>query len=176
MNRTIQIHVKERILIVPDSSRRISYSIAHEPDPVVTGIGLNLGYRGASIRPSLDGRLHSHRVTGLIEYEIGRPAANRKLLIGEIVKHVALVRMGLAPGVLMRGDVGGFSIITGAWVLSWDQIRHVSQDSMRHTVVAMANVVVGSGFAVFIGSARKIPGKRIDPRARTDAVLIAIQA
>lgn len=157
LNRTIQVHVKESILIVPDSSRRISYLIAHEPNPIITVIGLNLGYSCARICPSLNSRLHSHRVTGRRKYEIGRATAGRKLLIGEIVKHVALIRVRLAPGVLMGSDVGGFAIIGRPRVLGWDQVSHINQDPVRHTIVIVA--------AVIVGVRRKGSGERIDPGA-----------
>lgn len=167
LNPPIQVHVKDGVFIMPDPGIRSRYFVADEEDPIVTRIGLDLGYRGASIRPSLDGRLHSHGVTGLVKYEIGRPAADRKLLIGKIVKHVALVRMRLAPGVFRRGNVGGLAIISRAWVLRWDQVSHVCQDSVRYAVVVMPAVVV----RVRWERARE----RIDPRARPDLVLIAVQ-
>ena len=59
LNGAIQVHVKKRILIVPDSSGGIGYFITHEPDAIDTRIGLDLVYCRAC--PSHDGRLHSHR-------------------------------------------------------------------------------------------------------------------
>ena len=140
----IQVHVKDGILIVPHPIRRACYLIADKEDSIVTRIGFNLRYRGASICPSLDSRLHSHRVTSLVKGEIGRTAGNRKLLIRVIVKHVALVRMCLAPGVFVRADVGGFAIIARAWVLRWDEISHVNQDPVRNPIVVVGTVFVGS--------------------------------
>ena len=155
LNGAIEIHVKNDILIVEPATVR--YLITDEEFPIVARIGLDFCNCRTCISPGLDGRLHSHGVTGLVKYEIGRPATDHKLLIGEIVKHVALVWMRLAPGVLMRGDVGGFAIVRSARILSRDQIRHVSQDSVRHTVVVMAAVIVRIRW--------ERSSERIDPRA-----------
>lgn len=168
LNGAIQVHVKDGIFIVPDSSGGPCHLITDEENAIVTRIGLDPGYCCTRIRPSLDSSLHSHGVTGLVEYEIGRPATDCKLLIGEIVKHVAFSRVRLAPGVLMRGDVGCFAIIRSARILSWNQVSHVSQDPMRHTIVVVA--------AVIIGVRGERAGEGIDPRARADAILVAIQA
>jgi len=56
LNRTIEIHVIQRVLVVPDSRSRVRHLIAHKPDAIVTRIRLNLIYCGT--RPSHDGRLH----------------------------------------------------------------------------------------------------------------------
>ena len=80
--------------------------------PSLPGSGSELVHRG--VRPSLDGRLHSHRVSRRRKGESVRTAANRKRTIGEIVEHVALVGMRLAPGEFMRGNVRGFAKILNA--------------------------------------------------------------
>ena len=153
---------------MPDSSRRISYPIAHEPNPVVTRIGFNLGYRGASIRPSLDGRLHLHGVTGLVKCESGRPAADRKLLIGDIVIHVALVRMRLAPGVFSRRDVVRFGKVGRAGILCWNQVARCDCHSMRSTGVIVARMIV------WVGVRWKNACERVHPGAGADEVLVII--
>ena len=76
LNRAVEVHVKERILIVPDSRRRVSYLVAHEPHPVVTRIGLDLVDCCAGSCPGLDSRLHSHRATGWRKAEIRRAAGD----------------------------------------------------------------------------------------------------
>lgn len=168
LNGAIQVHVKDGIFIVPDSVIRPCHLVTDKENTIVARIGLDLGYCSTRIRPSLDSSLHSHGVTSLVKCEIGRPATDRKLLIGEIVKHVAFSRVRLAPGVLMRGDVGCFGIIRSARILSWNQVSHVSQDPMRHTIVVVA--------AVIIGVRGERAGKGIDPCTRADAILVAIQA
>ena len=60
LNCAVEVHVKERILIVPDSRRRVSYFVAHKPHPIVTRIGLDLVDCCAGSCPGLDSRLHSH--------------------------------------------------------------------------------------------------------------------
>jgi len=68
----------------------------------------------------------------------------------------------------MRANVGRFAKVAGSRILAWDQITRFHQDSVRHGVMAMA--------AVIIGSRRKGTGERIHPGARADAALIASQA
>lgn len=157
LNRAVKVHVKQRVLIMPDAGGRISYFVAHKPNSVVAWIRLHLAYSCASICPCLDGGLHSHCVASLIEYEIRRTATDRKLLVREIVKHVALARMRLAPGELMRSDVGSFAVICRAGVLRRIEIRHVREDAMRYPIMVMAAVIISSGW--------KRAGKRIDPCA-----------
>ena len=42
LDGTIQVHVKDSILIVPHSGSWASYLVTDEQDPIVTRIGLNL--------------------------------------------------------------------------------------------------------------------------------------
>src|SRR4051812_36129114 len=113
LNSAIQIHVIESILIVPDSSRRVGYFVAHKPNPVVTWVGCDLADRRA--RPRLDGRLHSECVTYWRKCEIGS-AAHAILTVRGVVRHVALRRMRLAPGVFTRGHILGFSEVARALI------------------------------------------------------------
>lgn len=61
LNSAVEIHVKQRILIVPYAGRRGGYLVAHQPNTIVTRIGLNLIDYGAGSCPGLDSRLHSDR-------------------------------------------------------------------------------------------------------------------
>lgn len=67
----------------------------------------------------------------------------------------------------MRADVSGFAKIAGARISRWHYITRFHQDPVRHTVVNMTAVVVGVG--------RERSSERIDPCARADAVLVAVQ-
>ena len=67
----------------------------------------------------------------------------------------------------MRANVGGFAKIGRARILRCVQVSHVHQDPVRYAIVDVAAVVVGAGW--------ERSGERIDPRARTDQVLIAIE-
>ena len=78
------------------------------------------------------------------------------------------VWMRLAPGIFMGTDVGGFAKIAGSRILPWDQITRLHQDPVRHAIMAMAAMIVGSRW--------KRTRERVDPGARADAVLVAIQA
>jgi len=168
LNCAVEIHVKERILIVPNASRRVSYLVAHKPNTIVTRIGLNWVHCCARTCPGLDSWLRSHRATGWRKAKIRRAAGNRELTIGEIVKHVALAWMRLAPREFMRADVGGFAKVGRAGVLPRDQVTRLHQDSVRYAVVIVAAVVVRVRW--------ERSGERIDPCTRTDAALVAIQS
>jgi hypothetical protein len=108
LNSTIQVHVIESILIVPDVRGRVGHFIAYEPDPIVARIGLNVVHCRAC--PSVDGRLHPDGRGDCGECEGGCPA-DRELTIGDVVVHVALPGMALAPGVFMWANVCRFAKI-----------------------------------------------------------------
>ena len=74
LNGPIQVHVIERILIVPDPRRRVRHFIAHKPNPIVTWSGLDLVYCCSSSRPGDDRRLHTHGgPVGEKEKDVGPP-------------------------------------------------------------------------------------------------------
>src|ERR1044072_535151 len=60
LTRTIEAHVVEGILIMPDSSTWIGHLVSHEPDPIISWIGLHLAHCRAASRPGHDSRLHAH--------------------------------------------------------------------------------------------------------------------
>lgn len=167
LDRAIEIFVINRKFIVPDAGRRIRNVVANEENTVVSWIGLKLVYSGAAICPGLDSGLHSHCVSERGKRETGG-AAYRELTVGDVVKHVALVGMTLAPGVFMRTNVCGFSKIDCARILCRVQVANLDPDPVRHAVVVVAAVVVSGRW--------ERSSKGIDPGARTDASLIAIQA
>ncbi len=92
LNGAIQVLVIERVFVVPNPSVGARHFVAHEPDPVVSRVGLHLVDRCASSCPSHNSRLHSHCATHRCKGEI-RSAAHGKLTIGSIVIHVALSGM-----------------------------------------------------------------------------------
>ena len=53
------------------------------------------------------------------------------------------VGMRLAPGIFMRGDVGGFAKITCTRISAGIRSLVSTQNPVRHAVVNMAVVVVG---------------------------------
>ena len=63
LNGTIKVHVKDGVLIVPQSGIWACYFVTDEEKTIVTRIGLNLIYCSSCICPGLDSRLHSHRAT-----------------------------------------------------------------------------------------------------------------
>ena len=76
LNRTIQVHVKYGILIVPHSGIWACYFVTDKEDTIVTRIGLNLLYCGARSCPRPDRRLHSDGGTDRRKIEKCRAAGD----------------------------------------------------------------------------------------------------
>ncbi len=76
LDRAIQVHVKDSILIVPYPLRRPCYLVADKENAIITRIRLDLAHRGARIRPGLDSRLLSHGATSWRKAEIRRAAGD----------------------------------------------------------------------------------------------------
>ena len=76
--------------------------------------------------------------------------------------------MRLAPSIFMRADVGGFAKIGRARISRRHQITRLHQDAVRNAVVDVSAVVVGIRW--------ERSGERIDPGARADQVLVAVQS
>lgn len=142
LNRAIEIFVIDRVVIMPDSGRRIRHLVADKENAIVTRIGLDLVHSGASSCPGLDCRLHSHCATNGAKRET-RSARDMELTVRDIVKHVALVRMTLAPRVLMRSNVCGFAEIRRIWIQCRIQVAVLDPDPVRHAVMCVPVVVVG---------------------------------
>jgi hypothetical protein len=124
---------------VPDASRRVGHFITYKPNAIVSRIWLDLVYGCAC--PRNDGWLHSHCVTGLCKCETG-DATDGILAIGGIVIHVALSGMGLAPDILMGGDILRFSKIGRAGVKVCVQIVDLNQNPVGYAVVHVPVMVV----------------------------------
>ena len=143
LDSAIEILVIERVLIVPDASRRVSHFVTHEPDTIVARIGLDrVAHR--RIGPSFNSRFLSHCGADGAKIEIRRATAHALLLIGDVVIHVALGRMTLAPSVFVRHHVLGFRKIGGTQILCWDKITRLHQNSVRRHVMSVAAVIVRS--------------------------------
>ncbi len=167
LDRAIEVHVIKSILIVPNTGTWVSHFVTHKPNPVVVWIWFKLVHCSARRHPGLDGGLHPYRVTDGCKVEISG-AGDMELTVRGIVKHVALIRMRLAPGVLVRTKISGFAKISRTRILCGVQVADINPDPVRHAVVMVASVIVGARW--------KGSGKRIDPGARADAGLAAIQA
>ena len=167
LDRAIEVLIVERVFIVPHTGAGVSHFITHKPNAIVAWIGFDLIHCSPTRHPGLDGGLHSHRVANSRKIEIGG-ACDIKLPIRGIVKHVTLVGMRLAPGVLVWTKISGFAEIGCPRILSCVQVTAFNSDPVRHAVVLMAIVVVGGRW--------KGSGEGIDPGTRTDAVLVAVQA
>jgi len=142
LNRAIEILVIKRVLIVPDSRRRVGHFKPHEPNAIVAWIWFDLIHCRARRCPGLDSGLHSHCATDSCKREIGG-AGDMELTVRGIVEHVAFIGMRLAPGVLVRTKVSGFAKISRTRILCCVQIVDINPDPVRHAVVIMSVVVVG---------------------------------
>ena len=112
LDRAIEVLVVERVFVVPDAGTGVRYFEAHEPDTIVSRVGLMLVYRRAG--PGHDRWLLTHGRAHSAKGEVCRAATHVIPLVGSIVVHVALARMTLAPGVFVRDDVFRFGKIGSA--------------------------------------------------------------
>src|SRR3979411_2667998 len=87
--------------------------------------------------------------------------------MGEIVEHVGFRRMRLAPGCVVRANVAALAEGGRAGVPPWDRVPRLHEDPVRYAIVDVTTVVVSVRW--------ERSGEGIDPRARADRVLIAIQ-
>src|SRR5205085_637589 len=110
LNRAIQVLIINRVLVMPDAGGGIGDLVGHEANAIVSRIWLDLVDRCS--RPGIDRRLRSGGGSDGRKVETAgggsRSASNRELTVGDIVVHVALPRMRLAPDVFMWGDVLSF--------------------------------------------------------------------
>ena len=115
LDGAIQVLVVQSVLIVPDSGRWIDYFVTYEPDAIIAWVRLDLIHYGACSGPGHDSRLHSHGRAERRKREIGS-AGDRELTIGDVVIHVALAGMRLAPCVFVRANVCRFAKIGGTLI------------------------------------------------------------
>jgi hypothetical protein len=104
LDRSIEIFVIQRILIVVDTGTWIGDFVTHKPEAIVSRIRLDLIYCCARTCPGHDSRLHPHRRAEWRKREV-RCTADAELTIGHVVKHVAFAGMRLAPCVFVRANV-----------------------------------------------------------------------
>ena len=76
LDGTIQVHVKHRVVIMPNSGGGASHLITDEEDPIIARVRLRLLDCGARSCPRLDGRLHSDGGTDRRKIEKCRAAGD----------------------------------------------------------------------------------------------------
>lgn len=165
LNGAIQILVINGVFVVPNVSGRVRHLVSNEEDSIITGIRLKLSDGGAC--PRCNRRLCPHRRANSRKREVAC-ATNCKLSIGSILKHVALPRMLLAPGVFVWSDILCFAKIRRAGIQGCVQIVNVNAEPVRYGVMIMSGVIIRVGW--------KRACKRIHPCARTDLVLIGVKS
>ena len=109
LDGAIEVLVIDRVLIVPDTGRRVGDLIAHKPNAVVPLVWLDLIYRRSS--PRHDGWLLSYSRTRRVKTKGLVNSDYAVLAVGSVVIHVALSWMTLAPDAFVRHDVIRFSEI-----------------------------------------------------------------
>jgi len=140
LNSAVQVLVIDGIFIVPHSGIWSCHLVANPENAVISRIRFALVYSCSG--PSHDGRLLSHGGACGAKTEIRRAAAHALLLVGNVVIHVALARVSLAPSVLMPHHVLCFGKIGSARILRWDQVARFNQNSVRRYVMIVAAVVI----------------------------------
>ena len=138
LNRAIEVLVIDRVLIMPNSSGWVCHFITNECNAIVSRIGLD-PIDGCS-GPGKNGRLRYRRGSNGRKCEI-RDATDTELTIGDVVVHVALPGISLAPGVFMGSDVLSFGEIGRAGILRYVQVAHCHRDPVRRGCVRVARVV-----------------------------------
>ena len=108
--------------------------------PSFPGSGSTLVYDCSG--PSHDGRLLPHGRANGAKIEIRRATTHALLLVGNVVIHVALARVSLAPGIFVLHHVLCFGKIGGALILRWDQVVRFNQNPVRRYVMIVAAVVI----------------------------------
>lgn len=165
LDGAIEVLIIERVFVVPDASSGIGDFVAHEPDTIVSRIGLNPIYSRA--RPRHDSRLLPHGRAYATKTKRLIDAGYVVSPIRSVIVHVALPRMTLAPGIFVWDDVLRLSKIRRSGVKACVQVVNINQNPVRCCVMNVAAVIVRC-------RTRKNSGERIDPGARTDAGLAAV--
>src|SRR4029453_1510486 len=93
LDRAIQVHVVQGILVVPNSGGWSAHLVAHEPDAIVSRIRLDLIHYGAHRDPGRDSRLHSNRGGDRAKAERRSDTSYAELAIRNIIIHVELFRI-----------------------------------------------------------------------------------
>ena len=140
LNGAVEVLVIDGVFIMPHSRIWSRYLVANPENAVISWIRFTLVYKCA--RPSHDSWLLSHGRSSGAEIEIRRATTHALLLVGDVVIHVALARVSLAPGVFVLHHVLCFGKIGGARVLRWDQVARFNQNSVRRYVMNVAAVIV----------------------------------
>ena len=140
LDRPIQILVIDSVFIMPHSRIWSCHLVTNPKNAVIPWIRFTLVYSCAG--PSHDGRLFPHGGAKGTKIEIRGATTHTLLLVGDIVIHVALTRVSLAPGVFVGDHVLCFGKIGSALILRRDQVARFNQNSVRRYVMTVAAVVV----------------------------------
>jgi hypothetical protein len=100
---------------MPDSGTWVCNLVTHEPNAIVSWVRFDLVQGSAGAGPGRDSRPPPNRVANRGEIEV-RCSGHCELAIGDVVIHVALAGMILAPGVFMRGNILGFAEVRCALI------------------------------------------------------------
>ena len=163
LNPTIQVLVINRVFVVPDSRRGVGDLVANESNAIGSRSRLDLVDRRSG--PSLDRRLHARRGSDGSKGKAGG-ARHRELTVGDVVVHVALPSMSIAPGFFVGSDVLTFGPVGRARIRRCAQVALCDRDPVGRPGMSVAGVIGGSRW---VGA-----GKRIHPGAGTQSTLLSV--
>ena len=138
LDPAIKILVIDGVFIMVEPGDRARHLVGNKGTAIDSRRGLDR-LDGRS-RPGIDGRGHSHGGSNRRKAETGG-AADIKTAVGCIVEHVALPRVGLAPGILVWGNVLRFGEVGRTRVHRRVQIVYFDNNPMRRAGVSVAGVV-----------------------------------
>ena len=159
LDGAIEVLVIDRVLVMPEASDWTGYFVANEGNAIDSWSWLDRVDRRPG--PGVDRRLHSHRGPHGREAERGG-ATNSELTVGNIVVHVALAWISLAPDVFVGSDVLTFGEVSRTRIRRCVQVARCHRDPVGGPGVSVARVVVWRCRRV---SPRVNAGKGIHPGA-----------
>ena len=125
LDRAIEILVIDGVFIMPNARDWARHFVGDMGPAIGSRKGLDR-IDGRS-RPGREGIGHSHGVADRRKAKIDR-AADGETAVGNVVVHVALSWIRLAPGVLMRSYVMTFGVIGRTQIHVWIQVGRFDQN------------------------------------------------
>ena len=115
LNRAVEVLIINSVFVVPHARAWVCDLVANESDAIVSRVRLDLAQSCASPCPRRYGGPPPNRVTNSRKSEIRCPV-HREFAIGDVVIHVALPGMIVAPIVFMRSNILRFGKVRCALV------------------------------------------------------------
>jgi hypothetical protein len=172
LDSAIQVLIVESVFVMPNPDGRVRHLVGDERAAI--GARDRLDHVDGRSSPDIDGRGHAHREANGRKGERPRGAADVEPTVGCIVVHVALARVGLAPGVLVRSNVLRFRVVGRAQIQCRVQVGDFHENPVGRAIMSVARMVPGRICRVR-STPRKYAGKRIHKGAGTQSTLAIVQ-